>query len=104
MYARIKDCLVSAEFVDDQAQQSDSSLAEFLNGLGEEASVSTDAEDGTMLTTTDECNVRAEASTDAEILGVISAGEQVEKKGTDGEWVQIDYDGETGYIRGDLLE
>ena len=88
----------------DQAQQSDSSLAEFLNGLGEEASVSTDAEDGTMLTTTDECNVRAEASTNAEILGVISAGEQVEKKGTDGEWVQIDYDGETGYIRGDLLE
>ena len=57
-----------------------------------------------MLTTTDECNVRAEASTDADILGVISAGEQVEKTGTDGEWVQIDYDGETGYIRGDLLE
>lgn len=26
---------------------------------------------------------------------MISAGEQVEKKGTDGEWVQIDYDGET---------
>ncbi len=90
----------------DQAQQSDPSLAEFLNGLGEEASVSaaTEAADGTMLTTTDECNVRAEASTDAEILGVISADEQVEKKGTDGEWVQIDYDGETGYIRGDLLQ
>ena len=90
----------------DQAQQSDPSLAEFLNGLGEEASVSTatEAADGTMLTTTDECNVRAEASTDAEILGVISADEQVEKKGTDGEWVQIDYDGQTGYIRGDLLE
>ena len=88
----------------DQAQQSDPSLAEFLNGLGEEADVSTNAEDGTMLTTTDECNVRAEASTDADILGVISAGEQVEKTGTDGEWVQIDYDGETGYIRGDLLE
>ena len=88
----------------DQAQQSDPSLAEFLNGLGEEADVSTNAEDGTMLTTTDECNVRAEASTDADILGVISAGDQVQKTGTDGEWVQIDYDGETGYIRGDLLE
>ena len=88
----------------DQAQQSDPSLAEFLNGLGEEADVSTNAEDVTMLTTTHECNVRAEASTDADILGVISAGEQVEKTGTDGEWVQIDYDGETGYIRGDLLE
>lgn len=88
----------------DQAQQSDPSLEEFLNGLGEEASVSTEAEDGTMLTASEECNVRAEASTDADILGVISAGDQVQKTGTDGEWVQIDYDGQTGYIRGDLLE
>ena len=88
----------------DQAQQSDPSLEEFLNGLGEEAGVSTAAEDGTMLTASEECNVRAEASTDADILGVISAGDQVQKTGTDGEWVQIDYDGQTGYIRGDLLE
>lgn len=88
----------------DQAQQSDPSLEEFLNGLGEEAGVLTEAEDGTMLTATEECNVRAEASTDADILGVISAGDQVQKTGTDGEWVQIDYDGQTGYIRGDLLE
>ena len=88
----------------DQAQQSDPSLEEFLNGLGEEAVVSTEAEDGTMLTASEECNVRAEASTDADILGVISAGDQIQKTGTDGEWVQIDYDGQTGYIRGDLLE
>ena len=88
----------------DQAQKSDPSLEEFLNGLGEEAGVSTEAEDGTMLTASEECNVRAEASTDADILGVISAGDQVQKTGTDGEWVQIDYDGQTGYIRGDLLE
>ena len=88
----------------DQAQQSDPSLADFLNGLGDEACVSTEAENGTILTATEECNVRAEASTDAEILGVISGGDQVEKTGTEGEWVQIDYDGETGYIRGDLLE
>ena len=88
----------------DQAQQSDPSLEEFLNGLGEEAVVSTEAEDGTMLTASEECNVRAEASTDADILGAISAGDQVQKTGTDGEWVQIDYDGQTGYIRGDLLE
>lgn len=88
----------------DQAQQSDPSLEEFLNGLGEESGVSTEAEDGTMLTASEECNVRAEASTDADILGVISAGDQVQKTGTDGEWVQIDYDGQTGYIRGDLLE
>ena len=87
-----------------EKQLSDPSLEEFLNGLGEEAGVSTEAEDGTMLTASEECNVRAEASTDADILGVISAGDQVQKTGTDGEWVQIDYDGQTGYIRGDLLE
>ena len=58
----------------DQAQEEDSSLADFLNGLGDEASVSTQAENGTMLTAIDDCNVRAEANTDAEILGVISAG------------------------------
>ena len=33
----------------DQAQQSDPSLEEFLNGLGEEAGVSTEAEDGLLL-------------------------------------------------------
>ena len=90
----------------DKAQQDDSALKEFLNGLGEESTVSasTEAQNGTMLTASEDCNVRAEANTDAEILGVISAGDQVEKQGTEGEWVQIDYDGETGYIRGDLLE
>ena len=88
----------------DQAQQKDEALAAFLNGLGDESDVSVEAEDGTMLTASEECNVRAEASTDADILGVISAGDQVQKTGTDGEWVQIDYDGQTGYIRGDLLE
>ena len=66
--------------------------------------MSVQAQNGTLLTVAEECNVRAEANTDSEILGVISEGEQVEKTGTDGEWVQIDYDGETGYIRGDLLE
>lgn len=100
----VKALIVKVQNELDQAQEMDSALAEFLNGLGEEASVSVEAEDGTMLTATDDCNVREEANTDAEILGVISAGEQVEKKGTSGEWIQIEYYGETGYIRGDLLE
>ena len=88
----------------DQAQESDSALADFLNGLGDEASVSTEAQDGTMLTAKEDCNVRAEANTDAEILGVISAGEQVEKTGVEGDWIQVTYDGETGYVFGELLE
>ena len=84
------------------AQESDPSLAEFLQGLGEDASASADA--GTMLTVTEDCNVRAAASSDAEILGGLSAGTEVEKKGEDGEWVQIDYDGTEAYVHNSLLQ
>ena len=89
---------------EDTGSMYDSEDDMYIDRYGEEAGMSTEAEDGTMLTASEECNVRAEASTDADILGVISAGDQVQKTGTDGEWVQIDYDGQTGYIRGDLLE
>ena len=44
------------------------------------------------------------ASSDAEILGGLSAGTEVEKKGEDGEWVQIDYDGTEAYVHNSLLQ
>ena len=49
------------------AQESDPSLAEFLQGLGEDASASADA--GTMLTVTEDCNVRASADSEGEVIG-----------------------------------
>lgn len=99
LYSEVKDLY-------DKAQEEDSALAEFLNGLGEDAStsVSTTAEDGTMLTVTEGCNVRAEASTDSEIIGGLAAGDEVEKKGTNGDWIQIEYEGETAYVHSSLLE
>ena len=60
------------------AQESDSSLAEFLQGLGEDASASADA--GTMLTVTEDCNVRASADSEGEVIGGFSAGTEVEKR------------------------
>lgn len=87
----------------DDAQKNDSALAEFLAGLGDDASLS--VSEGTVtLTATDNCNVRAETSTDAEIIGGLSTGTQVEKKGVEGDWVQIDYEGQTGYVHSSLLE
>ena len=53
------------------AQESDPSLAEFLQGLGEDASASADA--GTMLTVTEDCNVRASADSEGEVIGGFSA-------------------------------
>ena len=64
------------------AQESDPSLAEFLQGLGEDASASADA--GTMLTVTEDCNVRASADSEGEVIGGFSAGTEVEKKGQEG--------------------
>ena len=84
------------------AQESDSSLAEFLQGLGEDASASADA--GTMLTVTEDCNVRASADSEGEVIGGFSAGTEVEKKGQEGDWIQVDYDGQTGYVYSGLLE
>ncbi len=88
----------------DQAQESDTALAQFLDGLGEDAGSSEAAQNGTMLSVTEGCNVRAEASTEADIIGGLDAGTQVEKKGEEGEWIQIDYNGQTGYVHSSLLE
>ena len=87
----------------DQAQESDPALAEFLQGLGAEGDSSSDTEEtNQILTVTEGCNVRDSA--DGEIIGGLEAGTQVEKKGQDGEWIQIDYEGQTGYVHSSLLE
>lgn len=83
----------------DKAQEEDEALAEFLAGLGEETS-----EKGSAMTVTEGCNVRAEASSDSEIIGGYDEGAEVEVFGTVGEWYEVDYEGETGYIHNSLLE
>lgn len=92
---------VQAEY--DAAQQKDSSLAEFLNGLGEDAAAA-DSQSGSTMTVTEGCNVRAEASDESEIIGGLDEGTQVEKTGQEGDWIQIDYEGQTGYVFSSLLE
>ena len=89
----------------EQAQKDDPALAQFLNGLGEEVDTSSGTSaDGTTLTVTEGCNVRAEASSDSDIIGGLDAGDQVVKVGQEGDWIQIDYDGETGYVYSGLLQ
>jgi uncharacterized protein YgiM (DUF1202 family) len=88
----------------EEAQETDADLAAFLAGLGEDAGSSVNVADGTMLTATEDCNVRAAADSDAEIIGGLASGTQVEKLGEDGEWIEIEYEGETGYVYGGLLE
>lgn len=88
----------------DDAQEQDADLAAFLDGLGEDASTTPAAPDGTMMIVTKGCNVRAEASSDGEIIGGLDAGTEVEKKGQSGEWIQIEYEGQEAFVHGSLLE
>lgn len=98
----VQDLIAKVKADYEAAQAGDSSLAEFLQGLGDDASASADA--GTMLTVTEDCNVCASADPEGEVIGGFSAGTEVEKKGQEGDWIQVDYDGQTGYVHSSLLE
>ena len=98
----VQDLITKVKADYEAAQASDSALAEFLQGLGDDASASADV--GTVLTVTEDCNVRASADSEGEVIGGFSAGTEVEKKGQEGDWIQVDYDGQTGYIYSGLLE
>lgn len=63
-----------------------------------------DTKKSTKVKTTDICNVRAKASTDAEILGRVDIGVKLKKLGTSGEWTKVKFQGKTGYIKSDLLK
>ncbi|MDD3219475.1 MAG: SH3 domain-containing protein [Lachnospiraceae bacterium] len=100
----VQNLISSVEQAEETAEAADAALANFIRELGFSTSSAMDAADGTMVVVATSCNVRTEPSADSEALGTVAAGEQYTKTGISDEWVQIDYNGEPGYIRGDLLE
>lgn len=108
----------------DQAQANDPQLQAFLESLGSadsgtprpdnsstsdntadgQAAGSTDGYTEGMLTAIDDCNVRASAQSGSEIVTVVPAGEQVNRVGEENGWIQIEYNGTTGYVYQDLLQ
>ena len=99
----------SQEFVSKKQQEykealaSDTDLKKYLKELGVEGSAAMDAENGSSIITKTNCNVRAEASAVSDKIGELTAGQEVTKTGEDGDWIQIDFEGQTGYVRGDLF-
>ena len=85
----------------EQAQKADTALAQFLNGLGEEVD-STTQQDGTTMTVAEGCNVRSAANSDED--NIIGGLDEVQGLGQEGDWVQIEYDGQTGYVYSGLLQ
>lgn len=52
----------------------------------------------------DSVNVRAEGNTDCDTVGKAKKGEVFEKINDNGEWTEIDFNGQTGFIRNDMIE
>ena len=88
-----------------EAMDADPELKAFEEQLGEESNLAVVADDGAMLTVKEDCNFRREASTDAEVLDLLSAGTQVKKvtNGPEG-WIEVEYEGQTGYMSDTVLQ
>ena len=87
--------------------QKDEDLAAFLNEIGTDEQSETQTEESsgnTMTVTATSVNIRSEPSTNGYILGAYTAGTKVEPKNNIDGWIEIDYNGQTGYIYSDYLE
>ncbi len=56
----------------------------------------------TITVTKSDVNVRNKAGTDGDVLGKASSGSTYTLKGESGEWYEIDYNGQSGFIRNDM--
>ncbi|MBO4374519.1 MAG: SH3 domain-containing protein [Lachnospiraceae bacterium] len=56
----------------------------------------------TVTVTKTDVNVRSKAGTDGDVLGKASSGSKYTLKGESGEWYEIDYNGQSGFIRNDM--
>ena len=65
----VQELIAQQEEQYDQALESDEELSAYLAQLGEETNTALMADDGEMLTASQDCNVRAEASTASKVLG-----------------------------------
>ncbi len=57
---------------------------------------------GKVTVTKSDVNVRNKAGTDGDIIGKAANGSSYTLKGESGEWYEIDYNGQSGYIRNDM--
>lgn len=92
-----------------EAEDSDPALKEFMKQYGiSQSDDSTDSTENTEgseeLVANDSVYVRAEASTDGEVLGGLYPGDTVTKLGeTDDGWTKVDFNGTEAYVKSEFL-
>lgn len=63
-----------------------------------------ESSDGVIYTVNDLVNVRVAPSETSEILTTVNAGDEIIKLGESDDWTRVSVNGQTGYIRSDLLK
>ena len=77
--------------------QEDQNSQDLENGLDDQV-------DGVMYTVEGQVNVRVAPSETSNVLKTVEAGDEILKLGDSDNWARITIDGQTGYIRSDLLK
>ena len=102
--AKVQELLNSTQASYDEKLASDEALSKYLSELGVEGSAVMEAAEGAQITVKSNCNIRKEPSQDAESIGKLVGGQTVTKTGEDGDWIKIEFEGQTGYVRGDMFQ
>ncbi|MDO4620856.1 MAG: polysaccharide deacetylase family protein [Lachnospiraceae bacterium] len=91
----------AAESVAENVQAADTAAAESAAAVTE--TVEADSVNSNTLYATTTVNVRGAANTEGEKLGQLISGQEVTKTGEEGEWTQIDYNGQTAFVKTEFL-
>lgn len=102
--AQVQELLNSTQASYDEKLASDEALSKYLSELGVEGSAAMEAAEGAQITVKSNCNIRKEPSQDAESIGKLVGEQTVTKTGEDGDWIKIEFEGQTGYVRGDMFQ
>ena len=101
----VKELITQVEKELNAAIEGDENLRKFEEELGSKVNTAMMADNGEMLTTTEICNMRAEANSDSDIVAILTKGEQVKKlENADENWIKVEYQGNEGYVYSDLLQ
>jgi uncharacterized protein YgiM (DUF1202 family) len=87
------------------SDEADTSVAETTGAEAVQTTVYGEKKVGTKVTIiVDTLNVRSQASQDSEPLGMVDEGETFTIISQDSEWIEIDYNGNNGFVKAEFVE
>lgn len=88
----------------DENKDSDTDKKEETETADQDKKENEESSDGVIYTVNDLVNVRVAPSETSEILTTVNAGDEIIKLGESDNWTRVSINGQTGYIRSDLLK